>query len=77
MKRRTRITLALSAMALAALGGAYGLVAQQGIPSTSSSAAPSTSSSALDAPAGSSTQTRVGSARSLVPAVVHSQTRGS
>jgi len=70
MKRRTRITLALSAMALAALGGTYGLVAQQGIPSTASSAA-------LDAPAGSSSRTRITSARSVSPAVVHSQTRGS
>ena len=70
MKRRTRITLALSAMALAALGGAYGLVAQQGIPSTQSSAA-------LDAPTESRAQSRVTTGRSVSPAVVHSQTRGS
>ena len=31
MKRRTRITLAAAALTVAALGGTYGLVAEQGL----------------------------------------------
>ena len=70
MKRRTRITLALAAISLATLGGTYALVAEQVIPSTASS-------SAVAAPAENGAQSRVDTGRTLSPAVVHSQTRGS
>jgi ABC-type glycerol-3-phosphate transport system substrate-binding protein len=50
MKRRTRITLAAAALTVAALGGTYGLVAQQGVPSVSSNTAAAATESAAPPP---------------------------
>jgi hypothetical protein len=70
MKRRTRITLAAAALTVAALGGTYGLVAQQGVPS----AGPNTAAAATEGPAPS----RVGGFQSAAPPpVTHTHTRPS
>jgi hypothetical protein len=70
MKRRTRITLAAAALTLAALGGTYGLVAQQGVSSASSSAA----AAATESPAPSRD---AGFQRAAPPPVTHTHTRPS
>jgi hypothetical protein len=70
MKRRTRITLAAAALTVAALGGTYGLVAQQGVPSANSTtAAAATQSPALSGDGGLQ--------RAAPPAVTHTHTRPS
>jgi len=68
MKRRTRITLAAATLALAALGGTYGMVAQQPVPSAVSN----TVAAATVAPAPSSSVSR-----SASPPVIHTRTRAS
>jgi hypothetical protein len=76
MKRRTRITLAAATLTLAALGGTYGLVAQQPIPSASST----TVAAATVAPVpstGTSSAVNGGATRSVLPPVTHTRTRAS
>ena len=70
MKRRTRITLAAAALTLAAWGGAYGLVAQQGVPSAGSS----TAAAATESPAPSREDSFE---RGAQPPVTHTHTRAS
>jgi len=83
MKRRTRITLAAATLTLAALGGTYGLVAQQAIPSAGPTAAAATA--AVAAPSAPSTGTSSassssavgGATHSVAPRVAHTRTRAS
>jgi hypothetical protein len=70
MKRRTGITLAPAALTVAALGGTYGLVAQQGVPSASSSTAAAATQSAAPYRDG-------GFSRSVPRPVTHAHTRAS
>ena len=75
MKRRTRITLAAAALTLAALGGTYGLVSQQVVPSAgSSTAVAATTQSQSAAP---STRNIFGFGATTAPPVTHSHTRAS
>jgi len=74
MKRRTRITMAAATLALAALGGTYGLVAQQPLPSASSSTA--VAAAQVSASTGTSS-TGNGITRSVLPPVTHTRTRAS
>lgn len=70
MKRRTRITLAAAALTMAALGGTYGLVGQEGVPSASSN----TAAAATEGLAPS----REGAFESAAPPpVTHTHTRAS
>jgi hypothetical protein len=69
MKRRTRITLAAAALTVAALGGTYGLVAQQGVPSASSTTAAAATESAAPS--------RDSSFQRAAPPVTHTHTRAS
>ena len=80
MKRRTRITMAAATLALAALGGTYGLVAQQPIPSvgfTTAVAATGASASSTGASSTGTSSTRNGITRSVQPPVTHTRTRAS
>jgi len=70
MKRRTRITLAAAALTMAALGGTYGLVAQQGVPSVSYNTAAAATESAAPSRDG-------GFERAAPPPVTHTHTRAS
>ena len=70
MKRRTRITLAAAALTMAALGGTYGLVAQQGVPSVSYNTAAAATESAAPSRYG-------GFERAAPPPVTHTRTRAS
>jgi hypothetical protein len=75
MKRRTRITLAAATLTLAALGGTYGLVAQQVVPSASPTSAAATAAAA--APSTGTSSTFGGVTRSVLPPVTHTRTRAS
>jgi hypothetical protein len=80
VRKRMRFTLTLGAMAAAAFGAVYGLVAHQGIPvptattATTSiqAAAPNNLSSSQLVPANSGS-----SVQQTAPPVVHTRTRGS
>jgi hypothetical protein len=80
MRRRTRITLAAATLTLAALGGTYGLVAQQAIPTAGSTSV--AAAAAVAAPSGGTSSTGTSSAangatRSVLPPVTHTRTRAS
>lgn len=75
MKRRTRITMAAATLALAALGGTYGLVAQQPLPSASSSMA--VAATEVSASSTGTSSTGNGITRSVLPSVTHTRTRAS
>ena len=83
MRRRTRITLALAALTTAAFGATYGLVAYQGVPQQSSTAAPASQSisQGSSAPAQSSStvapSNSSSSRRATTPPVVHTRTRAT
>ena len=84
MKRRTRITLALAALTIAAFGAAYGLVAYQGVPQQATTTAAATQtigqSSSASAQSGSSSvapSNGSSSQRAVAPRVVHARTRAS
>jgi hypothetical protein len=82
MKRRTRITLALAALTTFAFGVTYGLVAQQGVPqsTTTVAAAGQSVSQGSSAPAQSSAtvapSTSASSQRAVAPAP-HAVTRAT
>jgi hypothetical protein len=75
MKRRTRITLAMATLTLAALGGTYGLVAQQPIPSASSTTV--AAATVAPVPSTGTSSAANGATRSVLPPVTHTRTRAS
>jgi len=83
MKRRTRITMQLGALALAALGATYGLVAYQAPSSASldtvaaASAASSINTTAPSIAPSVTPSSSSSSTRSVAPPVTHTRTRAS